>query len=73
MINLSILSMLRFTVAIPNNSNDASHLVRGIGFVAATALIVTSAIGTGVFLKARVMICNVGTPEMGYSYKRKEP
>jgi APA family basic amino acid/polyamine antiporter len=28
------------------------------------ALIVTNAVGTGVFLKARVMICNVGTPEM---------
>jgi APA family basic amino acid/polyamine antiporter len=28
------------------------------------ALIVTNAVGTGVFLKARVMICNVGTPGM---------
>lgn len=32
--------------------------------MAAVALMVTNAIGTGVFLKARVMICNVGTPEM---------
>ena len=51
-------------MAIPNHSNDAPHLLRGIGLVAAIALSVTSAIGTGVFLKARVMICNVGTPEM---------
>ena len=56
--------MWRFTVAIPNHSNDAPRLLRGIGLVAAIALSVTSAIGTGVFLKARVMICNVGTPEM---------
>ena len=51
-------------MAIPNDSNDAPHLLRGIGLVAAIALSITSAIGTGVFLKARVMICNVGTPEM---------
>ena len=51
-------------MAIPNNSNDAPHLLRGIGLVAAMALTITNTIGTGVFLKARVMICNVGTPEM---------
>ena len=51
-------------MAIPNDSNDAPHLLRGIGLVAAIALTVTNTIGTGVFLKARVMICNVGTPEM---------
>ena len=51
-------------MAKPNRSNDAPHLARGMGLVAAIALAVTNAIGTGVFLKARVMICNVGTPEM---------
>ncbi len=51
-------------MAISNNSNEAPHLLKGIGLVAAMALIVTNAVGTGVFLKARVMICNVGTPEM---------
>jgi APA family basic amino acid/polyamine antiporter len=51
-------------MAKPNHSNDAPHLQRGLGLVAAMALIVTNTIGTGVFLKARVMICNVGTPEM---------
>jgi APA family basic amino acid/polyamine antiporter len=56
--------MRRLTVAIPNESNGAPHLLKGIGLVAAMALIVTNAVGTGVFLKARVMICNVGSPEM---------
>ena len=32
--------------------------------MAAIAVIVSNVIGTGVFLKARVMTCNVGTPEM---------
>ncbi len=37
-------------------------LVRGLGPVAATAIVVGNVIGTGVFLKSRVMTCNVGTP-----------
>lgn len=37
-------------------------LVRGLGPVAATAILVGNVIGTGVFLKSRVMTCNVGTP-----------
>jgi APA family basic amino acid/polyamine antiporter len=49
---------------MPDNFAAAPRLVKGIGLVAAVALMVTNAIGTGVFLKARVMICNVGTPEM---------
>ena len=51
-------------MAVSNDSKNTPHLLKGIGLVAAMALSVTSAIGTGVFLKARVMICNVGTPEM---------
>ena len=43
---------------------DAGGLVRGLTLVAAVAVIVSNVIGTGVFLKARVMTCNVGTPEM---------
>jgi basic amino acid/polyamine antiporter, APA family len=38
------------------------NLVRGLTLIPATALIVTNVIGTGVFVKARVMTCNVGTP-----------
>src|ERR1041384_3627154 len=37
-------------------------LVRGLGPVAAISINVGNIIGTGIFLKARVMTCNVGTP-----------
>ena len=39
-----------------------TSLVRGLTLIPATALIVTNVIGTGVFVKARVMTCNVGSP-----------
>ena len=39
-----------------------SQLVRGLGLGAAISINVANAIGTGVFLKARVMTCNVGDP-----------
>ncbi|HZE72048.1 MAG TPA: amino acid permease [Pyrinomonadaceae bacterium] len=39
-----------------------SELVRGLGPVAAISINVGNIIGTGVFLKARVMTCNVGSP-----------
>jgi len=38
------------------------QLVRGLGLFAALSLNVANAIGTGVFLKARVMTCNTGDP-----------
>src|SRR5215471_9790132 len=44
-----------------SNNGD---LVRGLGLIAAIAVNVANVIGTGVFLKARVMTCNVGTPGM---------
>src|SRR4029078_12801183 len=37
-------------------------LVRGLGLTAATSITVAGVIGTGVFLKAGVMTCNVGSP-----------
>ncbi len=37
-------------------------LVRGLGLMAAIAVIIGNVIGTGVFAKARVMTCNVGSP-----------
>ena len=37
-------------------------LVRALGLVAAISIILGNVIGTGVFLKARVMTCNVGSP-----------
>jgi APA family basic amino acid/polyamine antiporter len=39
-------------------------LARALTLVPAAAIIVANVIGTGVFVKARVMTCNVGTPEM---------
>jgi APA family basic amino acid/polyamine antiporter len=42
-----------------NRTND---LVRGLGPIAAISINVGNIIGTGIFLKARVMTCNVGTP-----------
>jgi APA family basic amino acid/polyamine antiporter len=43
------------------NTNNG-QLVRGLGPIAAISVNVGNIIGTGIFLKARVMTCNVGTP-----------
>jgi APA family basic amino acid/polyamine antiporter len=42
---------------------ETMTLMRGLGLMAAVSMIVGNVIGTGVFLKARVMTCNVGSPE----------
>lgn len=47
-----------------NTESGAVTLVRGLGLIAATSIVVGGVIGTGVFLKARVMTCNVDTPGM---------
>jgi basic amino acid/polyamine antiporter, APA family len=41
---------------------QGATLVRGLGLVSATSINVANMIGTGVFLKTRVMTCNVGSP-----------
>ena len=38
-------------------------LVRGLGLLAAASIIIGNVVGTGVFLKARVMTCNLGSQE----------
>jgi APA family basic amino acid/polyamine antiporter len=43
-------------------TSETKRLVRGLGLIAAVSVIIGNVIGTGVFLKARVMTCNVGTP-----------
>src|ERR1051325_2065122 len=43
-------------------ANSSHKLVRGLSLIAAISIVVGNVIGTGVFLKARVMTCNVGTP-----------
>ena len=50
--------------AHPLPAGNSPALARGLTLIPATALIVTNVIGTGVFVKARVMTCNVGTPSM---------
>lgn len=45
----------------PDNS-ERQALIRGLGLIAAISVIIGNVIGTGVFLKARVMTCNVGSP-----------
>ncbi|MGD9627859.1 MAG: APC family permease [Pyrinomonadaceae bacterium] len=45
-----------------NDSDSVHRLIRGLGLVAAISVIIGNVIGTGVFLKARVMTCNVGEP-----------
>ena len=47
-----------------STSSSPITLVRGLGALAAAALLIGDVIGTGVFLKARVMTCNVDTPGM---------
>ena len=47
-----------------SSSSPATTLVRGLGLTAAIAIVIGDVIGTGVYLKARVMTCNVGTPEL---------
>jgi len=41
-----------------------AKLVRSLTLIPAAAIILANIIGTGVFVKARVMTCNVGSPEM---------
>jgi basic amino acid/polyamine antiporter, APA family len=43
-------------------SSGSVSLVRGLGLTAATSINIANMIGTGVFLKTRVMTCNVGSP-----------
>ncbi len=44
------------------NFESRQNLIRGLGLIAAISIIIGNVIGTGVFLKARVMTCNVGSP-----------
>src|ERR1051325_11339587 len=42
--------------------NQKLTLVRGLGAFASVSIVVGSVIGTGIFLKTRVMMCNVESP-----------
>lgn len=43
-------------------AEQTPRLVRALGFAAAASIIICNVIGQGVFIKARVMTCNVGSP-----------
>lgn len=43
-------------------NTEQTQLIRGLGLIAAISVNVANIIGTGVFLKARAITCNVGTP-----------
>src|SRR5580658_2388834 len=45
-----------------SSAGTRGELTRGVGPWAATAINVANMIGTGIFLKTRVMTCNVGSP-----------
>jgi APA family basic amino acid/polyamine antiporter len=45
----------------PENTQKQA-LIRGLGLIAAISVIIGNVIGTGVFLKSRVMTCNLGSP-----------
>ena len=49
---------------MPNTTPHPVTLIRGLTLLAAVSIIIANVVGTGVFLKARVMTCNVGTPGM---------
>ncbi len=44
------------------SADEKISLIRGLGLLAAVSIIIGNVVGTGVFLKARVMTCNVGSP-----------
>jgi basic amino acid/polyamine antiporter, APA family len=44
--------------------NANNRLVRGLTLIGAISIVIGTVIGTGVFLKARIMTCNVDTPLM---------
>ncbi|HEY4492881.1 MAG TPA: amino acid permease, partial [Acidobacteriota bacterium] len=43
---------------------EKSGLVRGLTLIAAASIVIGTIIGTGIFLKTRIMVCNVDTPVM---------
>ena len=47
-----------------NQPPSTVTLIRGLTLIAAISIVIGNVIGTGVFLKARVMTCNVETPGM---------
>jgi APA family basic amino acid/polyamine antiporter len=49
---------------VSRSQAGSDKLIRSLTLIPAAAIILANIIGTGVFVKARVMTCNVGSPEM---------
>jgi len=49
---------------VSRSQAGSGKLIRSLTLIPAAAIILANIIGTGVFVKARVMTCNVGSPEM---------
>ncbi|HEY5093709.1 MAG TPA: amino acid permease [Candidatus Eremiobacteraceae bacterium] len=49
---------------MPAASSSRPELIRALGITAAASLIICNIIGQGIFLKARAMTCNVGSPDL---------
>ena len=45
-----------------SQEDGRTELIRGLGLAASASMVVGTVIGTGIFLKTRVMMCNVETP-----------
>src|ERR1700735_2528109 len=59
------ISSILHTMSTASSSAGArGELTRGVGPWAATAVNVANMIGTGIFLKTRVMTCNVGSAKL---------
>ena len=54
---------LRYARAVPSQTAPGGGLVRALGLAPATAVLIANVVGTGVFVKTRVMTCNVGSPD----------
>ncbi len=44
------------------SSSSNASLARGLTLIPTAAIVIAVVIGTGIFVKARVMTCNVGSP-----------
>lgn len=63
----TIASFLRYSRELSVMSEPGAaklDVVRGLGMVAALPIVIGHIIGQGIFLKARIMTCNLETPGM---------
>ena len=61
---MSVFSQAPYVKVEKTMAEEKGGLIRGLNLIGATSIVVGTIIGTGIFLKTRVMTCNVGTPQM---------